>query len=107
MPAPQRAARAAAATDTAALRTGTGCAATRTQGGIAVELAEVLTAQHRDEPWQITLEAVDGVGLGHPGHLEIQRQGPRRYAEPHTTAMARVEPCDFLGHERGGAKREQ
>ena len=75
MPAPQRAARTAAATDTAALRTGTGSRRQASNAGSPSSSPSVLTSEHRDEPRELRFEPIDRIGQAHAGRFEVQRQG--------------------------------
>ena len=49
---------------------------------VPLELAQLLAAEHGDEPRELRLEAIDGIGLVDAGHLEVQGQGARGHAEP-------------------------
>ena len=107
IPAPHLAARTAAATETAALSTGTGARRQASSAGSPSSVAQVLAAEHGDEPRKLRFEAIDRIGLADAGRLEVQRQGARGHAEPDPTAMASLEPRDLLGNERGGPERKQ
>ena len=107
MPAPQRAARTAAATDTAALRTGTGSRRQATSAGspsssprssprsIATSRGSSALKRSTESAW---LEA---------GRLEVQWQGARGHAESDTTAVTSLEPGDLLSNERRGPEWKQ
>ena len=107
MPAPHRAARTAAVTDTAALSTGTGACPAGDERRVPVELAQLLAAQHGHQSGELRLEAIDGIGLADAGHLEVQGQGAGGHAEPDPAAMAGLEPGDLLGDERRGTQGKQ
>ena len=74
---------------------------------VLLERAQLLAAQHGDEPRQLRLEAVDRGGLVHAGRLEVQGQGTRGHAQSDPAPVARLQPGDLLGHERRGAQGEQ
>ena len=53
------------------------------------------------------MKPVDGLRRVDAGRLEVERQCARRHTEADATRVARVEPGDLLGDERGRTKREQ
>ena len=104
MPAPDRADRTAAATETAALSTGTDSSAAGQESGIPLQHAQLVTLQHGHQPWQLRFEAVDGVGLADSRRLEVQWEGPGSDAETDAATMARLQPGHLLGDERRRAQ---
>ena len=74
---------------------------------VSVELPEVLTAEHRDEPRQFRFEAIDRIGLADANRLEVHWEGACGHSKSDTASMPSLEPRDLLGNERRGPERKQ
>ncbi len=77
------------------------------QGGVPLEPAQVLAAEHGDEPRKLRLEALDRVGLADAGRLEVQWQRARGHPETYPTGVTGLQPRHLLRHERSGPEWEQ
>lgn len=74
---------------------------------IPVERAQILTSEHRDQPRELGLEAIDGLSLADARRLEIQWQGTRGDSKSDPTAMTSLEPRDLLRNKRRGPEGKQ
>jgi hypothetical protein len=77
------------------------------QRRVPVELAQILTPEHRDQPREFRFEAIHCIGLVDTGNPEVQWQGARGHPDSDPPAVTRLEPGDLLGNESRGPQREQ
>ena len=107
IPAPHCAARFAAATDTAALRTGTGSPRHADSAGSPATWRRSSPRSMETSRGSSDLKTTHGVRRIDACSLEVERERTGSHPETDTTAMAGVEPGNLFGHECGRSKWEQ